>query len=248
MTSATILGARVDAIGRTEAISRIADLAEGTRPSLIVTIGTEMIVRARSDAAFRAAIDTAALSLCDTIGVVLAARLHGVRIEERVTGVELIEPLCAELARRGRSVYFVGAKGDTAERAAAAVKTAVPSLIVAGARDGYFPAEREDAIAAEIAASGASVAFVGLGSPRQERFITTALAAHGVPVGIGIGGSFDVLAGNVERAPEAWRKLGFEWLYRLMKEPSRFRRQMALPRFVVLALCERAGVLRRSPS
>jgi N-acetylglucosaminyldiphosphoundecaprenol N-acetyl-beta-D-mannosaminyltransferase len=235
-----ILGCRVDATDGADAVRRIVSLAQGEGASLVVTLGTEMIVAAQRDAAFRSALNAAALSLCDTIGVFYAARLYGVRIPERVTGVDLIDPLCEALARADVPLYLLGAKGDTAARAAAALVGRHPGLRIAGARDGYFPASDDEAVARKIAESGARVLLVGLGSPRQELWIRANLASSGARVGIGVGGSFDVLAGNLERAPEGWRRLNLEWLYRLLKEPQRWRRQLALPLFVLLALRERA--------
>jgi N-acetylglucosaminyldiphosphoundecaprenol N-acetyl-beta-D-mannosaminyltransferase len=239
VSSVTILGCRVDAVDSAGAVRRILELAAGPEPSLVVTIGTEMVVRAQQDARFRELLNASALSLCDTIGVLYAARLHGVRLTERVAGIDIIEPLCAAFARAGVPVYLLGAKGDTAERAAAALRARHPGLIVAGTRDGYFSAEQDAAVADAIRASGARVLFAGLGSPRQEFWIADQLARTGCSVGLGIGGSFDVLAGNVTRAPESWRRLNLEWLYRLVREPERWRRQLALPHFVWLALRER---------
>ena len=240
MSDVSILGCRVDVVDRAQAVDRIVDLARGHDPSLVVTLGTEMVVRARHDARFREVANASALSLCDTIGVLLAARyLHGVPLKERVAGVDLIEPLCERFAAEGLSVYLCGGKGDTAERAARVLQARYPALKIAGARDGYFPASEDDVVASEIASTGARALFLGLGSPRQEMWIADHVSQTGCGVGIGIGGSFDVLAGNVERAPELWRKLNVEWLYRLVREPSRWRRQLALPKFVWYAVLER---------
>jgi N-acetylglucosaminyldiphosphoundecaprenol N-acetyl-beta-D-mannosaminyltransferase len=235
----SILGCRVDAIGNEAAVRGIVSLARAGRPAQVVTLGTEMAVRAQHDARFRAAVNASALSLCDTIGVMYAARLHGVQIRERVAGVDLIDPLCAAFAREGISVFLLGGKGNTAERAARTLQERHPQLVVAGARDGYFSTADDAAVAAEVARSRAQVLFAGLGSPRQELWIADRLQETGCSVGIGVGGSFDVFAGNVERAPAVWRKLNLEWLYRLIQEPERWRRQLALPRFVWLALVER---------
>jgi N-acetylglucosaminyldiphosphoundecaprenol N-acetyl-beta-D-mannosaminyltransferase len=153
-----------------------------------------------------------------------------------VAGIDLIDPLCAAFAREGIPIYLLGAKGDTAERAANALRAAHPALIVAGARDGYFSESQSDEIATAVRASGARVLFTGLGSPRQELWVADHLAQTGCSVGIGVGGSFDVLAGNVRRAPALFRRMNLEWLYRLLLEPARLRRQMALPYFVWLAL------------
>jgi N-acetylglucosaminyldiphosphoundecaprenol N-acetyl-beta-D-mannosaminyltransferase len=237
---ATILGCRVDAVDTDDAVARIVALARGSESSLVVTLGTEMIVCAQSDQQFREAVNASALSLCDTVGVLLAARLQGTPLPGRVAGVELLEPLCAALASEGLRVYFLGAKGDTAARAAAALAARHPGLRVAGARDGYFGPSDDARVAQAIRGSGARVLLAGLGSPRQELWLSRWLAQSGCGVGMGVGGSFDVIAGNVARAPRVWRRLNLEWLYRLVREPSRWRRQLALPKFVVLALFERA--------
>jgi N-acetylglucosaminyldiphosphoundecaprenol N-acetyl-beta-D-mannosaminyltransferase len=246
VSSVDVLGCRVDTIGRAEAVRRISELAAGEEPSLVVTIGTEMVVRAQTDARFRAIVNASALSLCDTIGVVFAARLNGARIDERVAGVDIIEPLCASFARDGVPVYFLGGKGDTAERAANALHARHPHLIVAGARDGYFTDAQDGSVADVVRASGARALLLGLGSPRQEYWIAERLARTGCSVGLGIGGSFDVIAGNVRRAPVVWQRLNLEWLYRLVLEPQRWRRQLALPRFVWLALRDRIASRRSS--
>ncbi len=239
MASLSILGCRIDAVDRAEALARVVALAHGSHPSLVVTLGTEMVMHAHGDAAFRRLVNGAALSLCDTIGLVLAARLQGVRLRERVTGVELVEALAGASRDRDLRLYFLGAAGDTAERAAAALVARHPGARIVGTRNGYFRADEIGEIVAAIAASGANVLCCGLGSPRQERFLAEHLAASGCGVGIGVGGSFDVFAGNVERAPRLVQRLGLEWLYRLAREPRRWRRQLALPQFAVLALAER---------
>lgn len=236
-----VLGCRVDAIDGGEAVRRIVDLAHHDgEGALVVTLGTEMVVHAQRDARFRETVNASALALCDTVGIMLAARLQGARIAERVAGVDLLDPLCAAFAREAIPVYFLGAKGETARRAADTLCARHTGLRVAGARDGYFAAAEDDAVAAQVAASGARVLFAGLGSPRQEFWIREHLAQTGCTVGIGVGGSFDVIAGNVVRAPALWRRLNVEWLYRLVQEPHRWRRQLALPYFVWLVLGERA--------
>jgi N-acetylglucosaminyldiphosphoundecaprenol N-acetyl-beta-D-mannosaminyltransferase len=244
MEQAIVLGCRVDAVDVDEAVRHIAALAQGEAPATVVTLGTEMAMRARHDQRFRQVVNASALSLCDTIGIMYAARAQGVRIPARVTGIDLLDPLCAAFARDGVSIYLLGAKGDTAARAGAALAARHAGLVVAGARDGYFGTDEDAAVAAGIRASGARALFVGLGSPRQELWIADHLAQTGAAVGLGVGGSFDVLAGNVARAPELWRRLNVEWLYRLMKEPWRWRRQLALPAFVWHALGERLGNAR----
>ena len=235
----TVLGCRVDAIGRDEAVARIAALANAGGAAVVVTLGVEMVMEARRNAAFRDAVNSAAIVTCDTIGLLLASRLRGGPLRERVTGVELVGDLAARSASHGDvRLYLLGGAGDTAQRAAEALRRAYPGTLVAGARDGYFREDESDAVAAAIRASGANVLLAGLGFPKQELWLARHLAATGSGVGIGIGGSLDVYAGNVVRAPAFFQRTGLEWAYRLGKEPRRWRRQLALPRFAVAALGE----------
>ena len=234
-----VLGCRVDAVGRADAVERIARLANGTVPSIVVTLGVEMVMASRRDAAFRSVVNNAALVTCDTIGLLLASRVRRGPLHERVTGVELVGDLALRSAERGDvRLYFMGGGGDTALRAADALRTAYPGMQIVGARNGYFGEDESDAIADEIRASGANVLLAGLGSPKQELWLSRHLAATGCGVGIGVGGSFDVYAGNVERAPAFFQRSGLEWAYRLAKEPRRWRRQLALPRFALAAVAE----------
>jgi len=251
MASFEILGCRVDAVGRDEAVSRIAALANSGRPGLVVTLGVEMVMAAQRDPEFRRIVNGAALVTCDTVGLLLASRLRGGPLRERVTGVELVDALAARSASLGDvRLYLLGSAGDTAQRAADVLRTAYPGAIVAGARDGYFSASDAPSVVAAIRASGANVVLAGLGSPRQERWLAQHLAASGAGAGLGVGGSFDVYAGNVARAPAFFQRTGLEWAYRLAKEPWRWRRQLALPRFAVAALGEAltARTHRKTPS
>jgi len=239
MTSFRVLGARVDAVGRGEAVSRIAALARGATPSVVVTLGVEMVMAARRDAAFRAVVNGAGLVTCDTIGILLASRLRGGPLRERVTGVELVGDLAERSASTGDvRLFLFGGAGDTAQRAAAALRERFPGAQIAGTRNGYFDERESDAIAAEIRASGANVLLAGLGFPKQELWLARHLGETGCGVGVGIGGSLDVYAGNVVRAPVVLSRLGLEWAYRLWREPRRWRRQLALPQFAAAALGE----------
>lgn len=242
MESIEILGCRVDAVGRDAAVARVVELAHGSEPSLVVTLGTEMVMEARRNARFRGTIDGAAFVVCDTVGLLLASRLRGGPLRERVTGVELLEALAARSARGDLRFFLLGGRGETAERAAAALRARFPGASIAGTHDGYFDDSRSREIAAAVRASGANVLLAGLGSPKQEMWMAEHLSASGCGVGIGIGGALDVLAGNVERAPRAWQRIGLEWLYRLAREPRRWRRQLALPAFAALALRETAAL------
>ncbi len=234
-----ILGCKLDPIDADAATAAIFGFVREKAGAQIVTLGTEMVVYAQNDRRFRDVVNACALSLCDTVGLLTVARKRGATLTQRVTGVELIEHLCARAAAEGASVYLFGAAEGVAAEAAAALQARYPGLRVAGTRSGFFRPDESAAIADAIRASGADLLFVGLGSPRQEFWLAEHLKTAGAGAGIGVGGSFDVIAGRVERAPEAWRKLNLEWLYRLVKEPKRWRRQLALPRFVWLIASER---------
>jgi N-acetylglucosaminyldiphosphoundecaprenol N-acetyl-beta-D-mannosaminyltransferase len=235
----SVLGCRVDAVGRDEAIAAIAAYARAGNAALVVTLGVEMVMEARRNDAFRRVVNGAALVTCDSIGLLLASRLRGGPLRERVTGVELVGALAARSASRGDvRLYLLGGAGDTARRAGEALKRKYPGAIIAGARDGYFRDDESDAVVAAIRASSANVVVAGLGFPKQELWLAQHLAETGCGAGIGVGGSLDIYAGNVVRAPALFRRLGLEWAYRLVSEPRRWRRQLALPHFAFAALVE----------
>ncbi|GAC1411377.1 MAG: WecB/TagA/CpsF family glycosyltransferase [Candidatus Velthaea sp.] len=233
-----ILGCRVDAVDRAGAVARIVELAQSARGALVVTLGVEMVMAAQRNAQFREIVNGADLVTCDTIGLLLASRVRGGPLRERVPGVEVVEALAARSAERGDiRLYLLGSSGDVAERAARALERAHPGVTISGARNGYFSEKESPAIAAAIKASGANVVCAGLGSPKQELWLRRYAADAGC-VGIGVGGSFDVFAGNVQRAPQIFQRSGTEWAYRLLREPRRWRRQLALPRFALAAAKE----------
>jgi N-acetylglucosaminyldiphosphoundecaprenol N-acetyl-beta-D-mannosaminyltransferase len=244
VTPLQILGCRLDPIDSDDASARIVDLAANGRGAQIVTLGTEMVVQAQRDPRFRAIVNASALSLCDTIGLLAVARRRGAPLRRRVAGVELIERLCAMATAAGIPVYLLGGAQGVAADAAAILQARHPGLRVVGTRSGYFAPGEAAGVADAIAASGARLLFAGLGSPRQEYWLAEHLARSGCGAGIGVGGSFDVIAGRIARAPRAVRRLGLEWLYRLIKEPRRWRRQLALPYFVWLVALDELGVGR----
>lgn len=229
-----ILGCRLDAIDADEATRRILDLAYGETPAQVVTLGTEMIVHAQTDHNFRRIVNSCALSLCDTAGLLAVARARGAPLHERVTGVELIEHLCAGAATRGLGVFLLGGAQGVAAKAAGVLQARYPGLRISGTRNGYFSDQESEEVARDVRASGARMIFAGLGFPRQEEWLATYLPQTGCGVGIGVGGSLDVVSGSVQRAPALWRRAHLEWFYRLAREPRRWRRQLALPRFVLL--------------
>jgi N-acetylglucosaminyldiphosphoundecaprenol N-acetyl-beta-D-mannosaminyltransferase len=236
-----ILGCKLDILDANEAAARIMTFAREGAGAQVVTLGTEMVVHAQKDERFRDVVNASALSLCDTVGVLGVARRRGADLHDRVTGIELVERLCAQAAREGLPTYFFGGAEGAAADAAAIMEARFPGLVVAGARNGFFKDDEIDGIVDEIRASGAKLLFVGLGSPRQELWLAEHLGETGVGAAIGVGGSFDVLGGRATRAPHVMRRFGLEWLYRLFKEPHRWRRQLALPYFVWLVVLDGFG-------
>ena len=233
-----ILGCRLDPVDADAATDAILRFAREGIAAQVVTLGTEMVVHAQRDLAYRAVVNQCALSLCDTIGLLAVARLRGANIRQRVTGVELIEHLCARAAREGISIFLLGGKPGVAQRAAAELERRYPGVRIAGFRDGYFAEAQSQLVVSHIRNSGAQLLLAGMGFPRQEFWLAEHLRETGCGAGIGVGGSFDVISGTVQRAPEAWQRFGLEWLYRLVTEPHRWRRQLALPQFIVLAIGE----------
>lgn len=244
-----ILGSRVDPVGMEEAQQRIAQLLSEHRFAQVVTFGSEMAMLARRDAAYRDAVNAADLVVPDTVGVVIAARLLGQPVRERVAGIELLENVCAACARNGTAIFLLGGARDVAQQAGDALVQRHPGLKIAGTHDGYFSGADDARVVEQIKASGAQLVFVALGFPKQELWVRAHAAELGPVVCIGIGGSLDVISGRLQRAPTVVRKLGLEWLYRLVKEPQRLRRQLVLPQFAFLitgqALRER---LRSKPA
>ena len=235
----TILGCRLDTLDADAATDAILDFARRGTGAQVVTLGTEMVVHAQRDARYRDVVNACALSLCDTVGLLAVARSRGAALRERVTGVELLERLCARAAGEGVSIFLLGGAPGVAQQAAEVLQARYPGLRVAGTRNGYFKPEESHDVAQQIRGTGAQVLFAGMGFPRQEFWLADHLRETGCGAAIGVGGSFDVVSGKVERAPETWRKLGLEWLYRLIREPQRWRRQLALPQFVLLIAGER---------
>ncbi|HET9343082.1 MAG TPA: WecB/TagA/CpsF family glycosyltransferase [Candidatus Eremiobacteraceae bacterium] len=231
-----VLGCGVDPVDMDDAIERIESYISDVRGAHVVTFGAEMAVRASHDPSYRETINAAELVVADTVGVVWAMRRAGSTLRDRVAGIELVERLC-DVARV--PVFFLGGAEGVATEAAAALKQRHPALIVAGVHHGYFDDAASASVAEEIRATGARLVLVALGVPRQEFWIRDHLRGVGPATCIGVGGAFDVWSGHSPRAPESWRRAGFEWLYRLVREPRRLGRQLALPEFAVRVLMQR---------
>lgn len=233
------MGTPIHDVTLAETIDCVAQWIEAGGAHQIATVNPEFLMQARKDAAFRAALNRAALCLPDGYGVLWAARLRGQRFRERVPGSDLVPRLSAEAALRGWRVFYLGAAPGVAEQTAAILSARHPGLRVAGCYAGSPAPAEEDAIVARIQDSQADLLFVAYGAPRQDLWLERNLARTGAKVGMGVGGSFDFIAGIRKRAPRWVQRSGLEWLHRLIAEPSRWRRQLALPHFALLALLHR---------
>lgn len=234
-----IMGVTFDDVTLEEAVAAGEALAAGPGFSYVVTPNPEIVAMARQTETYREILNGAGLVLPDGIGVVHAAKILGTPLKGRVPGIDFASALVERLARSGLRLFLLGAKPGVAELAAANLKDAHPGLIVCGTHDGYF---REDGpVVEEIRAAAADVVFVCLGAPKQELWMVEHGPATGAHLMVGLGGSLDVFAGVVERAPEGFQKLGLEWLYRLVKEPKRIGRMAKLP----LVLVQAAGARLR---
>lgn len=198
--------------------------------AFVVTANPEIVMLAQREADFMRLLKEATYVTADGIGVVKAAQLLGEPLPERVTGFDTMMGLL-ELANDYHfSVFLLGASEDTLARAVKTIEKDFPNVHVAGSQHGYFSDEEE--VSEIVRAANADMTFVALGAPKQEAWIAKHIKTVDKGIFIGLGGSFDVLAGTVKRAPKMWQKLHLEWLYRLLKQPSRFKRMLDLPRFV----------------
>ncbi|HEY9723025.1 MAG TPA: WecB/TagA/CpsF family glycosyltransferase [Oscillatoriaceae cyanobacterium] len=227
-----VLDLPVDLLTRDEALGRVAEAIAQRQALRVVTLNAEMAMQAQADAELAGIIRDTGLVVPDGSGVVWALRRQG-RAVAKLPGIELLETIAAAAAKHGWRVYFLGGKPGVADKAVETLCARYPGLCVAGARDGYFNADDEQAVIETVRAAQTDILLVALGVPRQEKWIARHQSALGVSVAMGVGGSFDVFAGTVKRAPAVFQKLHLEWLFRLMQEPWRFQRmQSTLPRFV----------------
>jgi N-acetylglucosaminyldiphosphoundecaprenol N-acetyl-beta-D-mannosaminyltransferase len=230
-----LLDVPVDPLTMEEALERIEAFIQSGAPHHIFTADASGIMCVQDDPELRAIVQQADLVTPDGAGVIIASSFRGARLPERVSGVDLVDRISALAARNGFRLYLFGAGDEVAEAAASVLTSRYPGLQIAGTHHGFFSHEEEDALVAEIAATQPDVLFVALGIPKQEKFIRAHFHTLGASVMVGVGGSFDVIAGVLHRAPRWMQRAGLEWLYRLAQEPARFPRLAALPRFIVAA-------------
>jgi len=242
-----MLGIHVDNFSMSEAIGTILRAASGNAAASFAFVNADCLNIASNDKAYAAILARQTRVFADGSGIALAARLRGITVRENINGTDMFPLLCAAAAERGLRIFLLGGRPDIAGRAAANMAEEFPDLCIAGTHDGYFDASQEAAVISMINQSGADILLVGLGAPRQEKWIAAHRASLSPKAIMAVGGLFDYYSGRVWRAPVVMRRSGFEWVWRLMQEPARLWRRYILgnPRFLARCLLEQLSEARR---
>lgn len=228
-----ILGVDVDAVTMAEAVDVVRRAMDTRAGVMVATANAEMLMRATHDEELCRILNASALVVPDGAGTVWAARHLGHAMPERVAGYDLAQELLRCAPAEGRRVYFFGSAPGVAEKAKAKAEQLYPGIEIVGVRNGFFSPADNAAIIAEIRAARPDLLLVALGVPKQEKWIAAHLAELDVPVAIGVGGTLDVMAGVMKRAPHWMQKAKLEWLFRGLMQPKRAGRLLALPKFVL---------------
>lgn len=238
MKTASILGVHFHAVTMDQAIDIAMGRLRAQEKGYVVTPNPEIVELCRQDSAYMEIVNRAALVLPDGIGIIYAAKILGEELQGKVAGVEFAEHLAAAMAKEKMRLFLLGAKPGVAEQAGESLSAKYPGLVIAGTHDGYF-ADPQQAVDAVNRCGGADVVFVCLGAPKQEKFMAEYMDELHATLLCGLGGSLDIFAGVSKRAPDLFIKLGLEWFYRLLKQPSRIGRMMKLPKFLLIVIRER---------
>lgn len=232
-----ILGIEITDASESNVLEHVFNfLAESKEKMYIVTPNPEIMVYANRHDSFTSVLNQAGIAVCDGVGLLWASRVLGRPVKERISGVDFMEKLCKESVREGVSVGFMGGRGNVAEKTAECLREKYPGLKVA------FVSKDWNEAGFRNGSKAVDLLFVAFGFPKQEQWMAENIERLPVRVMMGVGGAFDYISGEVQRAPKFVRSVGLEWLYRLIRQPWRLKRQMALPAFVVLVLKERLSV------
>ncbi|RHW40193.1 glycosyltransferase [Lysinibacillus yapensis] len=213
-------------------VSLLTERIQQKEKTFVITANPEVVMKAQEEPQFMEYVKKATYVCADGIGVVKAAQILGDPLPERVTGYDSMVQLLEIGNQKRFKVFLLGAKNETLQKTVENINATYPNVEIVGYQDGYFDWNSND-IADRINETQPDLVFVALGVPRQEKWISENLDKFSHGVFIGVGGSFDVIAGTVKRAPIVWQKLNLEWLYRLLSQPSRFGRMLSLPRFAI---------------
>ena len=241
--SAYVLGVRVDRVTQLQVLDIIDQLISLRRANgntlpcqQIVTVNTEFVMAAQKNSEFRQTINSAALAVADGIGVVWATRFVGYPTPERITGTDILVALAKRCAEKGYRLYLLGAAPGIAEQAGLCLQALAPGLQLAGTYAGSPAPTEEDAIIERIHAANTDILCIAYGAPAQDLWIYRNLSRLPAAIAMGVGGAYDFLSGRQRRAPQTMQRIGLEWLYRLYREPWRWKRMLAIPHFLLQVL------------
>lgn len=240
MERVKVLGIPVDVVDMEAALAYVNEsVRDNSQGKYILAVNPEKVFAINENSFLLDMFEKASLLVPDGIGIVMAIRMLHKKKVKRVPGSDLMPQICKQAAAAKHSVFIYGGAEDVNKKAVDILLKRYPGLKISGRSNGYVTTKDMNALIQKINESGSDILFVGLGSPKQEQWIAENLPKLNVKICQGIGGTLDTIAGTVRRAPLVFQKIGLEWFYRLIKEPSRFRRQLVLPKFALLVLKER---------
>ena len=237
-----ILGVPFDDVDMNGAVNKAMEFMAEDKFRMICTPNPEIVMNARTDKSFMDLLNSADMVTADGVGVVWASKYFGKSLDERVSGYDLAQGIFEKMKDTEYTAYFFGGAEGVAEKAKAEMEKKYQGLKITGTHNGYFDEEQERLILEDIRNKKPNLILLGLGSPKQEKWMYENRYLLKGSVCMGVGGSFDVMAGNIKRAPEVFQKLGLEWFYRLITQPTRFKRMLKLPLFVVCVLVNKGKV------
>lgn len=239
-----IYGVPISKMGMDQTVAYLAKAIEQRQPHQIITANPIMVMSALDDPAYMSMMQQAELIVPDGTGVVWAANYVGEPVVERVPGYDLLNELMKAGESKGWKVYLLGASNEVIQAAADKIRKNYPGIKLVGVRDGYFKDEQDAEVIQAILDAAPDLLFVGRAAANQEPWIGKYKAQLGVPVMMGVGGSFDVLSGKLKRAPVVFQKLRLEWFYRLLQEPWRYKRMLLLPKFAMKVMRDKEKVTK----
>ena len=239
-----IAGINIDDITMNQAVERVYEFIDSGENHAIYTPNAEIMMEGITSKNLKSILNNADMLVADGAGVVLASKILGKKVAEKVSGFDLVKNLLISSKVRPIKFFLFGGKPGIPEAATSNINKDYPGAEVVGIRNGYFKEDEIPSIIEQINNSGAEVLLVCLGAPKQEEWIEKNKSQLKVKVSMGVGGTMDVLAGNVKLAPDFFRNNGLEWMYRLYKEPKRFKRMLRLPKFILYILGIKLGIIK----
>lgn len=239
-----IYGVPISKMSMDQTVAYLTNVIEQRQPHQVITANPIMVMAAQDDPAYLSMMQRAELIVPDGTGVVWAAKYVGEPVVERVPGYDLIHELMKVGESKGWKVYLLGASNEVIQAAAEKLRTTYPGIKLVGVRDGYFKDEQDAEVIQDIVDAAPDILLVGRSAANQEPWIGKYKQQIGVPVMMGVGGSFDVLSGKLKRAPVLFQKLRLEWFYRLMQEPWRYKRMLLLPKFALKVMRDKEKVTK----